>query len=322
MSLSIVAIIAGFAILVWSADRFVLGASALAQNLGVPTLIIGMIIMGFGTSAPEIFVATIASMGGNPGLALGNALGSNIANIGLVLGIGALIAPLTVHSQILKREYPSLLIVTAALFLILMDNEITNMEGYLLLLGTLVMVAWLTWLSYSSRTTDSLTAEIESELPERMTTPLALFWTFLSLVLLVGSSHMLVWGATDIAKAFGISDLVIGLTIIAIGTSLPEIAVSVSAALKKEHDLVIGNVIGSNMFNSLAVIGIGTSIEAVRFPDIVILRDYSTMVVLTLALFVMSYGFRRPGRINRFEAAVLLSAYIAYMVTLYITEAK
>lgn len=322
MLLFVLAIVTGFAALVWSADHFVLGASALAKNLGVPTLIIGMVIMGFGTSAPEIFVAAIASYGGNPGLAIGNAIGSNIANIGLVLGVGALIAPLTVHSQTLKREYPILLIITAVLFLILQDNELTNTEGYLLLAGTFVMVGWLIWLSHSSRKTDPLTVEIESELAIGMATKKALLWTFVSLVLLVGSSHLLVWGSIHVAKAFGISDLVIGLTIIAVGTSLPEIAVSVSAALKKEHDIVIGNVIGSNMFNSLAVIGVGSAIESSRFSDMVLIRDYAAMTVLTLALFIMSYGFRGPGRINRFEAGLLLVAYFSYMGILYFTEAK
>jgi len=320
MLLYVIAIIAGFAVLVWSADRFVLGASALARNLGVSSLIVGMIIIGFGTSAPEMFVAAVASLNQNPGLALGNAIGSNIANIGLVLGIGALITPLTVQSQTLKREYPVLLLITIILLTLLWDQELSRLDGLLLLVGTVIMISWLTWLSRSSGE-DPLAQEIQSELPDDMSTGRASAWTLAGLVLLVGSSHLLVWGATHVATALGISELVIGLTIIAVGTSLPEIAVAISAALKKEHDIVIGNVIGSNMFNSLAVIGVGSSITPFQFPDVVLLRDYSTMAALTLALLIMAYGFRGPGRINRVEASLLLAAYVGYMVSLYITEA-
>lgn len=300
-----------------------MGASAVAHNLGVPTLIIGMIIMGFGTSAPEIFVAAIASLQQTPGVAVGNAIGSNIANIGLVLGVGAVIAPLTVSSTLLKREYPVLFMVTCLLLLLMSDLHLSNTDGFILLAATAAMLVWLFWLSATTgRKHDPIENEFEAEMPTDLSTPKALIWTVFSLALLVGSSHILVWGAVHIATQFGVSELVIGLTIIAVGTSLPEVAVSVSAALKKEHDIVLGNIVGSNMFNSLAVVGIASSIEEAPLTQVVLTRDFSVMFALTIAMFVMAYGFRGSGRINRFEGVVLLLGYMSYMGWLYVSEIK
>jgi len=313
------AIIVGLIFLVWSADRFVMGASATAQNLGVSPLIIGMIIVGFGTSAPEIFVGAIAAIGGNSTMAVGNALGSNIANIGLVVGLAALITPLTIESNILKREFPLLFVVTAAAYLVMSDNTLSRMDGILLLVGTAAMVGWLFKLSTSDNPKDPLETEFESELPERMSTGRGLLWTLLGLIILVASSHTLVWGAVNVAKAFGVSEFIIGLTIIAIGTSLPEVAVSITAALKKEHDIVIGNIIGSNMFNLLAVLGVASTIQPSTLQPEVLNRDFLVMAVLTLGLFVMGYGFKGKGRINRFEASLLLCAYFGYLYWLYTT---
>ncbi len=300
-----------------------MGASAVAHNLGVPTLIIGMIIMGFGTSAPEIFVAAIASLQHTPGIAVGNAIGSNIANIGLVLGIGAVIAPLTVSSTLLRREYPVLFMVTCLLLLLMSDLHLSNTDGIILLAATAAMLAWLLWLSATaSRNHDPLENEFEAEMPTDLSTPKALIWTVFSLALLVGSSHILVWGAVQIATQFGVSELVIGLTIIAVGTSLPEVAVSISAALKKEHDIVLGNIVGSNMFNSLAVVGVASSIEEAPLTQVVLTRDFAVMFALTIAMFVIAYGFRGSGRINRFEGVLLLLGYLSYMGWLYISEIK
>jgi cation:H+ antiporter len=314
------AIAAGLALLVWSADKFVMGASATAYNLGVPTLIIGIIIMGFGTSAPEIFVGAIAAWQNNTGVAIGNAIGSNIANIALVLGIGALIAPLTVSSQVLRREYPMLFGVTIFVLILMMDLELSRLDGLLLVLGAIVMTGWLMWLSLHSRSADPLETEFDAEVPHDISTRKALLWTMASLVILIGSSHLLVWGAVELAHSFGVNDLVIGLTIVAVGTSLPELAVTVSAALKKEHDIIIGNVIGSNMFNSLAVIGIASSIQPAGLSELVLYRDYAMMFALTIGMFVMAFGFWGVGKINRIEAVILLLCYVGYMGWLYQTE--
>jgi cation:H+ antiporter len=314
------AIAAGLVLLVWSADKFVMGASATAYNLGVPTLIIGIIIMGFGTSAPEIVVGIIAAAENTPGVAIGNAIGSNIANIALVLGVGALIAPLTVSSRVLRREYPILFVITCFLLLLMWDRQLSRLDGMLLFAGAVGVTLWLMWLSLSSRSSDPLESEFDSEVPHNIATPKALLWTFVSLVVLIASSQLLVWGAVQIAHAFEVDDLLIGLTIVAVGTSLPELAVSISAALKKEHDIVIGNVIGSNMFNSLAVIGVATSIRATTLSNQVLYRDFAVMFALTVALFLMAYGFRGVGKINRLEASILLLSYVGYMVWLYQSE--
>jgi len=314
------AIVAGLALLVWSADKFVMGASATAYNLGVPTLIIGIIIMGFGTSAPEIFVGAIAALQNNTGVAIGNAIGSNIANIALVLGVGALIAPLTVSSQVLRREYPMLFGITIFVLILMFDLELSRVDGLLLVLSSIAMTGWLMWLSLSSRNTDPLETEFDAEVPHDIGTQKALLWTIAALILLIGSSHLLVWGAVELAHSYGVNDLVIGLTIIAIGTSLPELAVTISAALKKEHDIIVGNVIGSNMFNSLAVIGIASSIQPTTLSQLVLYRDYAVMFALTIAMFVMAFGFRGVGKINRIEATILVLCYVGYMGWLYQTE--
>jgi cation:H+ antiporter len=320
MLLSWLAIVAGFVLLIWSADRFVIGASATAFKLGVSPLIIGMVIMGFGTSAPEIFVGGSAAMAGNPSLAVGNAIGSNIANIALVLGLAALLVPLTVASNILKREFPALFIISGYCLLFMLDGLLSRWDGLALLIGTGVMVAWLFRLGANNRSDDPLRIEFESEVTSEMPIRIALTWLGVGLAMLLLSSQILVWGAVNIAHNFGISDLVIGLTIIAIGTSLPEIAVSISAALKNEHDIVIGNILGSNMFNLLAVLGVSSSIASTPLAPEVLHRDFPIMIGLMVALFIMAYGFRGKGRINRIEALMLLSAYVAYMVLLYFTE--
>jgi len=313
------AIIFGLIFLVLSADRFVMGASATARNFGVSPLIIGMIIVGFGTSAPEIFVGAIAALGENPGMAVGNALGSNIANVGLVVGVAALISPLTVESNILKREFPLLFVVTGFAYWVMSDSVLSRIDGVVLLIGTAAMIAWLFKLGLSDNHKDPLKTEFESEQPAPMSTRHGLLWTLGGLVILILSSHTLVWGAVNVAQAFGVSDLIIGLTIIAIGTSLPEVAVSVTAALKKEHDIVIGNIIGSNMFNLLAVLGVASTISPSTLQPEVLSRDFLVMTVFTIALFAMAYGFTGKGRINRFEAILLLLAYVSYLFWLYTT---
>ena len=314
MILYLAAIIAGFAILVWSADKFVEGAASTAKHLGMPSLLIGILIVGFGTSAPEMVVSAIAAMEGNPALALGNALGSNIVNIALILGITAIVAPITVNSKIVKKEIPLLLLIVLASGYLLLDNSLTLGEGIVLISGFFTLIAWSIVSAFRGRG-DTLEAEMDSELIEHeMSLKAGIIWLIIGLVLLIASSRLLVWGAVGVAHEFGVSDLIIGLTIVALGTSLPELAASVIAARKGEHDIAIGNVVGSNMFNILAVIGIATIIAPMNgIPVEVLNRDWIVMFVLTIALLVMSYGFRnKEGKITRFEGMILVVCYIAY----------
>jgi cation:H+ antiporter len=314
MTLYLLAIIAGFALLVWSADKFVEGAAATAKHLGMPTLLIGILIVGFGTSAPEMVVSAIAAYEGNPALALGNALGSNIVNIALILGVTALVVPITVHSKIVKKELPLLILIVLFAGYLLLDGSLTFIEGILLLIGFFSLIGWSIYAAIKGKG-DVLEGELESVLQEHaMSLKLGIIWLIVGLVLLIASSRILVWGAVGVAHEFGVSDLIIGLTIVALGTSLPELAASVIAARKGEHDIAIGNVVGSNMFNLLAVIGIATVINPMNSiaPE-VLYRDWIIMFVLTIALLAMAYGFKgKDGRINRVEGAILVLCYVAY----------
>ena len=314
MILYLGAIIAGFAILVWSADKFVDGAAATAKHLGMPTLLIGIIIVGFGTSAPEMVVSAIAAMEGNTGLALGNAIGSNIVNIALILGITAIIAPITVNSNIVRKEIPILLLIVLFSGYLLFDNTLTFVEGVILLFGFFALVGWSIYAAIKGKG-DALESEMEDELIEHaMSLKVGIIWLIIGLVLLIASSRLLVWGSVGVATEFGVSDLIIGLTIVALGTSLPELAASIIAARKGEHDIAIGNIVGSNMFNILAVIGIATVIAPMNnIPLEVLQRDWVVMLVVTIALLVMSYGFRaKNGVINRVEGTILILCYVAY----------
>lgn len=314
MILYLFSVIAGFIVLVWSADKFVEGAASTAKHLGMPSLLIGILIVGFGTSAPEMVVSAIAAMEGNPGLALGNAIGSNIVNIALILGVTALISPIVVNSNIVKKEMPLLLGIVLISGYLLLDNTLTFAEGIILLLGFFALVSWSIISALKSKN-DTLESEIEDELVENeMSLKVGIFWLVLGLVLLIGSSRLLVWGAVGVAHEFGVSDLIIGLTIVALGTSLPELAASVIAARKGEHDIAIGNVVGSNMFNILAVIGIATIIAPMNnIPLEVLQRDWIVMLVLTIALLIMAYGFKnKEGKITRLEGMILVVCYVAY----------
>ncbi|MES9935297.1 MAG: calcium/sodium antiporter [Sedimenticola sp.] len=318
MLLNIAAIVAGFALLVWGAERFVTGSAAIARNLGVSPILIGLTIVGFGTSAPEILVSAMASFQGNPGLAIGNAIGSNIANIGLILGITALIAPLTVRSQTLRREYPMLLAVTMLALLLMLDGELALFDAIALLTALVIMLVAVVRIGLRSREKDPLEMEFEAEIPEEMPMGKAAMLFLIGLVLLLVSSRILVWGAVNVATAFGISELVIGLTIVALGTSLPELAASIASALKNEHDIAIGNVLGSNMYNLLAVLAMPGLIAPGAFSPEALDRDMVIMIGLTLALFVMGYGFKGPGRINRLEGLILALVFVAYQGWLFI----
>jgi len=317
MMLSAIAVIGGFALLVWAADRFIAGAAASARNLGVSPLIVGLTIVGFGTSAPEMLVSAIAAWEGSPGVGIGNAIGSNITNIGLVLGVTALIQPLAVRSDTLKREFPILFVIMMLVLVLSLDAELSFVDGLILLGGLAVMLYWLISLGLRSRGRDPIIAEFAEEIPSDMSSGIALIWLIVGLAFLLLGSRAVVWGAVDIAKAFGISDLVIGLTVVAIGTSLPELAASVTSAVKKEHDIAIGNVLGSNMFNMLAVLGMPAVIHPGKLAPEVLTRDLPVMIAMSVALFAMSYGFGRQGSINRAEGGTLLIGYLTYIVWLY-----
>ena len=317
MLIDCLAIIAGFIMLIWSADRFIVGAAATARNFDVPPLIIGLTIVGFGTSAPEMMVAGFASYGGSPSMAIGNALGSNITNITLVLGVAALISPLDVHSRILKKELPLLLFATLMALALMRDLSLSQLDGFVLISLLCLLMWWITRAGLRSQTSDALADEFLEELPDKMSTSHALFWLIAGLIMLTVSSKLLVWGAVNIAVEFGVSELIIGLTIIAIGTSLPELAASITGALKNEHDIAIGNVVGSNLFNTLGVLSIPALISPGGFPEDILYRDIPITLVLTIVLFIMAYGFRGEGRINRFEGSILLGAFIAYQMLLF-----
>ncbi len=317
MGLAALAVLAGFALMIWSADRFIEGAAATAKHAGMPSLVIGMVIVGFGTSAPEMVVSAMAAIDGNPDLALGNALGSNIVNTGLILGVTALVAPIAVHSKIVRKELPILLLIGLLAGALFWNGSINRLEAFILLAGFFGLIGWTLFVAIRGRG-DALEAETEQELiAHPMPLGRAIFWLFAGLILLIVSSRILVWGAVTIAESLGVSDLIIGLTIVALGTSLPELAASVIAARKGEHDIAIGNVVGSNMFNLLAVIGIAGVISPMPqiSPD-VLTRDWPVMMAMTVGLFIMAYGFRGEGRLNRIEGLLLLAAYVAYNVWL------
>jgi cation:H+ antiporter len=316
MILAVCAVVGGLVLLVWSADRFVEGSAAVARYAGMPPLLIGMVIVGFGTSTPEMVVSALASFQGNPGLAIGNAYGSNITNIALILGLTALISPIAVSSRVLAKELPILFIVTLVAGYQLIDGELTSADAWTLVGVFGALMAWTIMQGVRGRN-DHLNTEMESKLKAyTISLKLALIWLFGGFVLLVASSRILVWGAVEIAHGFGISDLIIGLTVVALGTSLPELASSLVAIHRKEHDIAIGNVIGSNLFNTLAVVGIAGVINPITISPEILSRDFLFMTVLTFSLFVIGYGFRGPGRINKFEGAILMVSYAGYMVWL------
>ncbi|VTU06903.1 calcium/sodium antiporter [Actinobacillus porcinus] len=318
MLLPSLAIIGGLFLLIWSADRFVDGAAATARHFGMPQLLIGIVIIGFGTSAPEMIVSALSAINGNPGIALGNAYGSNITNIALILGLTALIVPLAVNSQVLKQELPILILVTALSAYLLIDGDISRIDAWVLLSVFFIYMAWTIWHGLQHKD-DSLAADVKDELQTQAYMPLAkaLMWVAIGLALLMGSSQLLVWGAVEVAHYFGVSDLIIGLTIVAVGTSLPELASSIMAARKNEVDLAVGNIIGSNLFNTLAVVGIAGAISPMHAGQEIFTRDMLVMSVLTLLLLI--FGLGKQGQINRIKGLVFLLMYIGYNLYLFQT---
>lgn len=314
MLLAIAAVIGGLILLVWSADKFVEGAAGTAAHAGMPPLLIGMLIVGFGTSAPEMVVSALAALEGNPSLALGNAYGSNISNIALILGVVAVMSPILVNSAILKKELPILTLITLLAGYQLIDGHISRMDAWILIGVLAVLMGWSIYAAMTGKG-DVLAGEAETDLAEHpLPLKKSLFWLVVGLILLVVSSRALVWGAVLIAQSLGVSDLIIGLTIVAIGTSLPELASSIAAVRKGEHDIAFGNVLGSNLFNTLAVVGIAGAIKPMSVDPAVLQRDWSLMMGLTLVLFVMGFGlWGRKGQITRTNGIALLVVYVAYM---------
>ncbi|WP_062287861.1 calcium/sodium antiporter [Demequina phytophila] len=323
MTAAILATLLGLLALAWSADKFVSGASAVATHLGMAPLLVGMLVVGFGTSAPELVVSSFAAAGGNPEIALGNAMGSDIANIGLILGTTAILIPIAVHRGVLSREMPVLLGITLLLAVVMADGSIGRGDAVILLAALGVQLAWSILSARRARPTDPVD-ELAREVEERerragMSRRAAWAWTIGGIVLLVIASRLLVWGAVGIAERLGWSDLVIGLTVVAIGTSAPELAAAVAAARRRETELVLGNVIGSNIFNTLAVVGIAALIAPMAVDAEAISRDLPVLLAMTAALLIMGFRPRTHGRINRVEGAALLAAWIAYTAVLVVT---
>lgn len=316
---SILLILLGFALLVWAADRFIVGASSLAKLLGVSTLVIGVTVVGFGTSLPEMVVSAMAAWHGTPALAVGNAIGSNITNIGLVLGVTALLKPLAIHSKVLKREFPLLFIIMIFAWIVLSNGYLGRVDGIILFAGLLGLIYWMFHITLGSKEKeDPFIVEIESEPPQTLIKRTAVFWLLIGMIFLLISSRILIFAAVNIAKGLGVSDLVIGLTIVALGTSLPELAASITGALKNEPDIAIGNIMGSNMFNLLGVLAMPGLLHPAPLDRSVLIQDFPIMFGLTIALYLTAHSFRnRPPIIHRWEGALLFLGYISYIAWIY-----
>lgn len=317
MILSITILVAGLIGLIWSADKFVYGAAAIARNFGLPPLIIGLTIIAMGSSAPEIMVAFTSALDGNSNTAIGNALGSNITNIALVLGVTVLLQPLLVHSQLLKRELPLLLIVTLVAGYILLDQRLTFTEGMILISLFFMTIGGLCWLTLrDKKQSDPLLNEAQEDVPEGVSNKMATLWVIVGMVILPLSSHFVIDGASDIARYFGLSELIIGLTIIAIGTSLPELAASIASIKNNEHDMALGNIVGSNIFNILAVLAMPALINPGVFDEAAAGRDMYTVVGLTFLLFLMCWHMFGKRKITRIEGGILVAIFVVYQFTL------
>ena len=312
MLANLLLVIAGLVLLIWGADRFVHGAASAARNLGVAPLMIGLTVVAFATSAPEILVSVVAAMQGEPGLAFGNAIGSNIVNIGLVLGMTAMIRPIRLESATLRREMPALLAVSLLTVSLFLDTYLSRIDGIVMLTGLVIVMVWLARLGLRSAANDPIAMDYDAEIPTDVTMPMAVVWLVVGLGTLLIGAEILVDGAIGIAKMMGISEVVIGITIVALGTSLPELAVSLASALKGEYGLAIGNIVGSNIFNLLAVIGVAATIEPATLAPSVLSLHIFVMVAFTLVLFAMTYDYDGKAQLSRLEGLALLIAFFAY----------
>jgi len=311
---ALVYLLVGFVLLVWSADRLVAGASALARNFGVSALVVGVTIVGFGTSAPEMVVSALASLEGNPSLAVGNALGSNIANVGLILGLTCLLYPMSVERSTCFREIPALAAVTALTALLMIDGSLSRIDGVILAGGLALFIAAMLYRGRREVDLDPATQALMNEISQDMTNRAATVWTLVGLLVLPLSAQILVTGAIEMATLLGVSEAVIGLTIVALGTSLPELAAAMASALRKEDDLCIGNILGSNLFNLLGVLGIAALIHPMTIESLLIVRDLPVMAFTFLMLAGMAVF---AGRIGRVSAGVLLATYVIYQFVVF-----
>ncbi|WP_455379927.1 calcium/sodium antiporter [Acidihalobacter prosperus] len=316
--LAVITIITGLALLIWSADRFIFGASVLARILGVTPLVIGLTIVGMGTSAPELLVSALAAWNGNPSLGIGNAIGSNITNIGLILGVATLVTPLTLSSGLLKRELPLLFISTLLGYALIADGYLARIEGGILLLGLAALLSWIVWTARHTSREGPIGESLSPEIPTHSSGFMAITWLAAGLLLMLLGAQLLIWGSVKVAHLLGVSDLVIGLTIVAIGTSLPELATTLLGLWRKEPDIVIGNIIGSNLFNTLGVLALPGLIAPGPIPRPALERDYPLMLLMTLLLLLFSYG-KQPKRITRLEGGLLFGVFIGYECWLYWT---
>ncbi len=316
MLIAVAATLAGLAVLAWSADRFVDGAAAVARYLGMAPLLVGMLVIGFGTSAPELVVSAFAAAGGSPEVALGNAVGSNVANIGLVLGVTALLTPVFVYRGVLRKELPVLLGVTVLAGALMLDKELSRSDAVVLVVVLVALIVWSIWLA-GTVADAALAGDVEAEVvAHHLSRRAAWAWLVAGIVLLVVSSRVLVWGAVGIADRLGWSDLTIGLTVVAIGTSAPELASSIAAARKGENDLALGNIIGSNLFNTLGVIGLAGLIAPVAVSPDLVSRDFPVVFGLTAALVVFAVWPIGRARVTRLEAGLLLLVFGGYISVL------
>lgn len=317
MFLAIALFIVGLFLLVYGADRLVYGAAVISRSLGMPPLIIGMTIVSIGTSLPELFVSVTAALNGQSDMAVGNVLGSNITNILLILGVAAVIHPLAVRSEILRRELPLMLAVTVLCGLVLMNSQLSRLDGALLLVAAAGFITLMLKIARLAQRegNDSLTREQMAELPQSGSATVATLWLVLAFIILPLASRMVVDNATVIAHYFGMSELAVGLTMIAVGTSLPELATSIAGALKGEGDMAIGNIIGSNIFNMAIVLGVPALLSPSRLDPAAFQRDYWVMLAAIIVLSALCIG--RKHRIGHLAGALLLCGFIAYLALLF-----
>ena len=309
MLISVVSLLIGFTLLVWSADAFTDNGAKIARIFNISPLIIGLLIFGFGTSAPEMLVSGLAAYDGHPELSIGNAFGSNIFNIGLVLAVAAIIHPVIVEKNVLKKEWLFLFLSTLVIGFLLMDGFLSFVDGSILLI---LLLLFLYYVFNESKKDNNLENEVSEDINKDQSKGKTWLLLIISLVILVSSARLVVWGGTNLALAFGVSDLIIGLTVVALGTSLPELAVAISSALKKQHQMIIGNIIGSNLFNSLGVLAIPGLIFPFQIPSEVMSRDYIYMLIFTLLILIFSLKLR----ISRFGGLILLTILASYLYQL------
>ncbi len=317
--LPILAIVVSLALLAISADKFVDGASSVAGKLGVSPLLIGLTIVSFGTSAPEILIAIMSAGNGSSDIAIGNAIGSNIANIALILGAASLFMPIPVASEVLRREIPLLFAVVLFSTALMLDLNLSRIDGAAAIITLLLCLGWLVWQS-NSRAEDSIGAEFEDNIEQDGSIKSSAIMTVIALVVLLVSARVLVWAAVEIARAANVSELMIGLSIVAVGTSLPELAATIACILRREFGLAIGNVVGSNLFNALAVVGVVAMLAPGDIDIMVRNRDAVVHIALTICLVIFCVGYKRQGRINRVEGFLLLCAFVGYQWFLFTTN--